>query len=192
MRLFVSIAAAALLATPAAAQRLDTRRIDLREAGDRTICSFEAYPQMMLVDPGEAGRDKAATWAGASAENADALMQMAWEPAKVSWRTPPFRGVAFTIPADPTLSRDTVASAGLIIDDGKPIPLAYNASGNKLFFVANRDTDNIGARIIGSDSVVLEVLDSAGTSLRRYSWNTTRLADAVETVSVVGWSCTTP
>jgi len=49
--------------------------------------------------------------------------------------------------------------------------------------------DNVGARIIGSDSVVSKSSISAGTALRRYSWDTRRLADAVETVSLAS-ECT--
>ena len=190
MRLPIAILALAALATPAAAQRLDTRRIDIRETADATTCGFNAYPQMTLNDATKSGRRKVAAWNGAPAENADARMKLAWEPAETNWRAPPFLGIGFTVPADAGLSRDSVMGASVIIDDGKPIPLLYNASGDRLVFAANKDTDNVGARIIGSDSVVLEILDSAGTALRRYSWDTHRLADAVETVSVVGWSCT--
>lgn len=192
MRLPIAIAAMLLLATPALAQRLDTRRVDIVETADAVTCGFNAYPEMRLNDASKSGRGKVAAWNGAPAENPDARMKLAWKPAASNWRTPPFLGVGFTVPTDAKLSRDSVAGASVIIDDGKPIPLLYNASGNRLVFAANRDTDNAGARIVGSDGVVLEILDSAGTALRRYSWNTRRLADAVETVSVVKWSCTTP
>ena len=187
----IAIAALALLATPAAAQRLDTRRIDIKESADATTCGFNAHPQMTLNDASKSGRRKVASWSGAPAEDADARMKLAWEPAS-NWRTPPFLGVGFTVPASAALSHGIVAGASVVIDDGKPIPLHYNASRDRLIFAANRDTDNIGARIIDSDSVVLEVFDSAGTSLKRYRWDTPRLNDAVETVSVVGWSCTSP
>lgn len=186
------VAALALLATPAAAQRLDTRRVDVKETADATICGFNAHPGMILNDASKSGRRKVASWTGAPAEDADARMKLAWEPAAGSWRTPPFLGVGFTVPASSALSQGIVAGASVFIDDGKPIPLQYNASRDKLVFAANRDIDNIGARIIASDSVVLEILDFAGTSLKRYRWNTHRLNDAVETVSVVGWSCTSP
>ncbi|MES2444108.1 MAG: hypothetical protein V4574_14870 [Pseudomonadota bacterium] len=192
MRLIVIAGALTLLATPAAAQRLDTRRIDVRETATSTMCGFNAYRDMTLVDGTKGGSGKLATWNGAPAEDANARMRLVWEPATGGWRTPPFLGVGFAIPSDAALSRDKVSGASVIIDGGRPIPLQYNASRDKLIFAVNRDTDNIGARVIGSDSVVLEILDSAGTSLRRYSWNTSRLGDAVETVAVVGWSCTTP
>jgi hypothetical protein len=192
MRLIVTAGALLLLATPAAAQRLNTTRIDVHENDTNATCGFQADRALTLMDGSKGGNGKVATWNGAPAEDASARMKLVWEPATEGWRTPPFLGVGFTIPASATLSRDTVAGASVIIDDGKPIPLLFNASGDKLVFAANRDTDNVGARIIGSDSVVLELLDSAGTALRRYNWNTYRLADAVETVSVVGWSCTSP
>ena len=192
MRLPIAVAALALLATPAAAQRLDTRRIEVRETSISTMCGFNAYPGMTLIDGTKAGSGKVANWSGGAAEDAHAQMQLIWEPAKRNWRTPPFLGVGFRVPTDSALSRDTVSNASLVIDDGKPIPLLYNASSDKLIFAANRDTDNVGARVIGSDGVVLEILDGEGKALRRFSWDTRRLADAVETVSVVGWSCTTP
>jgi hypothetical protein len=193
MRLpIVAIAAIALLAAPAGAQRLNTTRIDIHETATVTTCGFQSDRAMTLSDGTKGGGGKVAMWNGAPAEDANARMKLVWEPASESWRTPPFLGVGFTVPAGPKLSRDTVAGASVIIDDGKPIPLLYNASGDKLIFAANRDTDNVGARIIGSDSVVLEILDSAGTALRRYSWDTHRLDNSVETVSVVGWSCTSP
>jgi len=192
MRLPIAAGALLLLATPAAAQRLDTRRIEVHKVGASTMCSFNAHRGMMLMDASEGGGGKVASWTGAPAEDANARMRLAWEPSETGWRTPPFLAVGFTIPSAATLSRDTVAGASVIIDEGKPIPLVYNASGDKLVFAANRDTDNVGARIVGSDSVVLEILDAAGTALRRYSWDTRRLGDAVETVSVVGWSCTSP
>lgn len=192
MRLLIAAAVLTTLATPAAAQRLDTRRIDVRESATSTMCGFNAHPQMTLVDGTKGGNGKIATWNGAPAEEANARMRLVWEPATSGWRTPPILGVGFTIPVAAKLNTDTVGGASLIIDDGKPIPLQFNASRGKLIFAANQNTDNVGARIIGSDSVILEILDRPGTMLRRYTWNTRRLADAVETVSVVGWSCTTP
>jgi hypothetical protein len=191
VRLPIAIAALAVLATPAATQRLNTVRNNLHSSPHGTVCGFDAYPEMTLIDGAKAG-GKVASWNGAAAEDKDARMKLVWEPAASNWRTPPFLGVGFTIPASAALSQGSVGGASLIIDDGKPIPLLYNASGNKLIFAANRDTDNAGARVIGSDGVVLEILDPAGKSLRRYSWDTRRLADAVETVSVVRWSCTSP
>jgi len=192
MRLLIFAAALTALAVPATAQRLNTTRIDIHPLADGgTTCGFQAYDGLVLADSGKGG-GKVAMWAGAPAEDANARMKLAWEPAASNWRTPPFLGVGFTVPADAKLNSDTVVSATLIVDDAKPIPLRFNASRDKLIFGVDRDTDNVGARVIGSDNVVLELLDSAGTALVRYGWNTRRLADAVETVSVVGWSCTTP
>jgi len=192
MRLLLTAAALTLTATPAAAQRLDTRRIDVRETAASTMCGFNAYPQLTLADGSKGGSGKVATWNGAPDEDAEVRMRLIWEPARSGWRTPPFLAVGFTVPVGAGLRADTVGAASLIIDDGKPIPLQFNASRDKLIFAANRDTDNVGARVIGSDKIVLEVLDPVGTALRRYSWDTNRLADAVETVSVVGWSCSNP
>lgn len=191
MRLPIAVAVLTAFALPAAAQRLDTRRIDIRETADAVTCGFNTYPQMTLNDASRSG-SKVAAWTGAPAEDAGARMKLVWQPGETNWRTPPFLGVGFTVPTDAGLNRDSVTGASVIVDGGKPIPLRYNASANRLIFSANRDTDNVGARIIGSDAVVLEILDSAGKALRRYSWDTRRLADAVETVSVVHWSCTTP
>lgn len=192
MRFSIAVAALSLIALPAAAQRLNTTRTDIHPLADGgATCGFQAYAGLVLAEGGNGG-SKMAMWAASSVENASAQMKLAWEPATTNWRTPPFLGVGFTILTDSGLDRDTVASASLILDGGKPIPLLYNATGNKLIFAANRDTDNVGARVIASDVVTLEILDPAGKSLRRYSWNTHRLADAVETVSVVGWSCTSP
>jgi hypothetical protein len=190
MRLPIAIAALCLITLPAFAQRLDTRRVDIRETATSTMCGFNAYPMMSLVDGTKSGGGKVATWASGAIEDANAQMQLIWEPATSNWRTPPFLGVGFKVPAGASLSRDTVGGASLILDGGKPIPLLYNASADKLIFAANRDTDNVGARVIASDVATLEILDPAGKSLRRYGWATHRLADAVETVSVVGWSCT--
>lgn len=192
MRSSIAVAALSLIALPAAAQRLNTTRTDIHPLADGgTTCGFQAYAGLVLAEGGNGG-SKMAMWAGPSVENANAQMKLAWEPARTNWRTPPFMGVGFTIPTDSGLDRDIVASASMIIDDGKPIPLLYNASANRLVFGVTRDTDNVGARVIASDAVVVEILDAKGKSRRRYTWNTHRLADAVETVSVVGWSCTTP
>lgn len=192
MRLPIAVAVLTAFALPAAAQRLDTRRINVVETAELTSCGFNAYDRLVLTDVGKHDAGKFASWNGAPAEDAKVDLHLIWEPAETNWRTPPFLGVGFTVPTDAGLSRDSVAGASVIVDGGKPIPLLYNASANRLIFAANRDTDNVGARIIGSDEVVLEILDSAGKALRRYSWDTRRLADAVETVSVVHWSCTTP
>jgi len=190
MRLLIAVMV--LFATPVAAQRLDTRRIDILETANSTICSFNAYRQMTLIDGTKGGSGKVARWNGPPAEDASAAMELIWEPAAKGWRTPPFLGVGFRIPADATLSRDTVGAASLVIDGGKPIPLQFNASRDKLIFAVNRDTDNIGARVIGSDAIALEIRNAAGAALRRYTWNTTRLADAVETMAVANWSCANP
>jgi hypothetical protein len=192
MRFPVAVAALVLLATPAAAQRLNTTRVDVRDTAASTMCGFQAYPEMTLVDDTKTGNGKSAVWIGGASGDPHAEMRLIWGPAARNWRTPPFLAVGFVIATDARLNRDSASGASLVIDGGKPIPLLYNTSGDRLIFVANRDTDNVGARVIGSDDVVLEVLDFAGTSLRRYTWDTRRLGDAVETVSVVGWGCSTP
>ncbi|MES2444107.1 MAG: hypothetical protein V4574_14865 [Pseudomonadota bacterium] len=192
MRLPIAAAVAlALLATPAAAQRLNTTRIDVREGPSGTRCGFQAFPEMTLDDASARGF-KAATWRKAANEDAAAILQLVFGPAKDTWRAPSFILIAFAVPATAVPNPKAVASGRLSIDGRAPFTLAYEMLGNKLVFTHQQDVGAFGNTLIASRTATLEIRSSARKTLRRYSWNTETLAEAAETIEVASWSCTGP
>ncbi len=201
MRLILAVATFAALALPAHAQRVDTRQIDIRETAAGRTCSFNAYPDITLVDARK-GRDaNLATWRksaqGLPAGDTTARMELIFGPADIGerkWMTPPVLGLGFTIRADATLTRDAVAGARFSIDGGPPIALQYNASRTNLIFPVSPDADTIAYRMIefNRKTADLEILGANGATLRRYSFDISRLNAGVEVVSIVGWTCDDP
>lgn len=202
MRLILAATAAfTTLALPAHAQRVDTRQIDIRETASGRTCSFNAYRDLTLIDTRK-GRDaNIATWRrpaqGLPATDASARMELIFTPARIGayqWMTPPILGLGFTIRADAVLTRESVAGARLSIDGGPPIALQYSASRTNLIFAVNRDIDQVAHRMIefNRKTADLEILDANGATLRRYSFDISRLNASVEVVSIVGWTCDAP
>ena len=199
MRLILAAAFTAL-ALPAHAQRVDTRRIEIREMPSSTMCSFNAYRDLTLIDGAKGGHGKVATWRKApegSPLGERARLELVFEPAEAGegkWRRPPILGLAFHAYADDTLTRDAIGGARLSIDGESPVELQYNASRDKFTFAVALDTEEVAHRLIkfGRKTAEVEIYDRQGTTIRRYTIDIDRLIDAVEIVSIVGWSCTSP
>jgi hypothetical protein len=198
MRMIAAAGAIALLASPAAAQRLDTTRIDISHPPGSTLaarghlCSFEAYPEVRLIIASFSYQHSFAEWSSAPAEDPDARLQLLWTAASGDWRSPPFALVEFQMSDGGVVNADMIGGGELILDGHKAIPLHYFASHGGLFFRAMENIDSVGAQMVGSNLAALQIYDKAGAPLRRFNWDISRLANAVETVSVVGWSCTSP
>jgi hypothetical protein len=201
MRLLAAIAALTIAALPAHAQRVDTRQIDIRETASGRTCSFNAYPDITLIDTRKGRDGNIATWRksarGLPAKDTSARMELIFGPAGIGegkWMTPPVLGLGITIRADATLTRESVAGARLSIDGEAPIALQYNASRTNLIFAVNRDADTVAHRMIefNRKTADLEILDANGGTLRRYSFDISRLNAGVEVVSIVGWTCDAP
>ena len=121
MRLILAVATFAALALPAHAQRVDTRQIDIRETAAGRTCSFNAYPDITLVDARK-GRDaNLATWRksaqGLPAGDTTARMELIFGPADIGerkWMTPPVLGLGFTIRAAPYKAEGQFQTCGII------------------------------------------------------------------------------
>lgn len=186
------VLAALLFATPAAAQRLDTRRVKVVETEAGTTCDFNAYP-MTLIGGADGGKAAFAAWIqapdNARPEDRDRF-KFAFVPTD-DWRKPAVIGIAAEIYKDKVLTAGTIGSAWLRFD-GSPAIAAFSTSGDKLIFAMTRDLDGLGARLVTASTLQLDIMNPAGRIIRSYWWDVSRLGDGMETGSVVGWSCTTP
>lgn len=195
MRLILAAAALTALALPASAQRLDTRRVDIKTVGDRTTCGFNAYPGMTLVE----NKDLRTVILGLPAEGAQPdigpTMSLLFGQAQ-DWRRPAVMGILLGGRGSATLKADAIFSGRLRVDGGPAFALfATNGDGNGETFTMISDmaiNPAIYAMIDHSQRVDVDLLDARGKVLRSFNWDTRRVSDAVETVSVVGWSCTSP
>ncbi|MBX3564608.1 MAG: hypothetical protein KF730_08545 [Sphingomonas sp.] len=191
--------AALLIATPATAQRLDTRRVDVRDSADATTCTYKAYPALGLVDGSKAGKGKVAMWSAAPDDfngpktdlpDARDRLEFIFGPSD-DWRKPATIGIGATLYPDAQVARDEVGGATLRFD-GMPVTTSFNASGDKMIFAATRDLDGLGALLLDTREMSIDVENKAGHIVRSYYWDVHRLRDGAETVSVTKWSCTTP
>ncbi|MDF7775513.1 hypothetical protein P1X14_09665 [Sphingomonas sp. AOB5] len=194
MRFLVSIAVALIAATPAVAQRIDTRRIDIREMTSSTLCTFNAYRELTLVDASKEGRTSVARWKAPSeiGDPRPAHLEAIFTASKGRWSDAPFLGIAFIVDGDEALSKTSVSGARAVIDEEAPVDLLYHASGERMTFPVGGDPGGFGRQLIDGDTVRLEVLGKDGAVIRSYRWNVKRFDEVVEVVSIVGWSCTSP
>lgn len=191
MRLILAAAALTALALPAQAQRLDTRRINIESDKYHTKCGFSSYPELTLVTT---RNGNAASWVKAPegvAPDAGVILSLAFSPAKGGWQRPAILVLMLTGPMDSGVS--AVARGRLRVDGEPGVPMSFSSRPDKFMMMAgNNGNEAVYSMIDHSKRAEIDLLDSNGAVVRTYSWDTSRLADAVETVSVVGWSCTSP
>ncbi|NML05141.1 hypothetical protein [Sphingomonas sp. G-3-2-10] len=194
MRLMIAAGALLALASPALAQRVDTRRIDIREMGTNTICSFNAFRDLTLIDASKSGKASVGRWKGASDASASppAYLEAVFTASKDRWFDAPFIGVAFSIEADAALSTSSVSGARAVIDGDAPVDLLYHASGDKLSFPVPGDPSGFARRLIRAKTLRLDILGRDGNVAATRTWSIRRFGEAVEVVSIVGWKCDTP
>lgn len=192
MRLLIAAGALSLLATTATAQRLDTRRINLRDTGTNKICDYNAYP-ITLIDSGKA-ESAFATWRQPPQDakpGAQDRFEFVFGYAP-DWRKPASVGIGARIYADAEINTDTVGSARFLFD-GQPAAASYHASGSeKLIFAIGPNLDGWSKRLVDTDTLDLEIMNNDGRILRSYRWDVRRLGEGLETVAVTQWSCTSP
>jgi hypothetical protein len=186
------ILAAALIAAalPAQAQRLDTSRTIVERKGEWITCNFNAYPELQLVDNPYGG---IGSW-GKSPEGAapgDGIRMVLIFSRAENWRRPKGSMLVVAGRLDPELG--AVASGRLRIEGAAPAALRFASKDDEYLLMAdNSGIETVYALIDHAKRAEVDLLDADGTVLRSYGWDTSRLTDAVETVSVAGWSCTSP
>jgi len=190
MRMFIAAGALALLATPVVGQRVDTRRVDVRESGTGTTCGFRAYRELTLVDASRTGRGRVASWARPAIEDSGAILRLTFR-AGTNWRSPGMMEATFTIAPGVAPVGATGPGARISIDGETPIRLEHGVSGaGRVFAIKNPDElAAFGLRLIRGRRVELVLPGSGESGPRRYSWNVAEFGDAAEVLEIAGWSC---
>ena len=190
MRLILTAVALAALSLPAHAQRLNTTRVNIEVRGDTAVCGFAGYPGLTL---GHNRVQKIATWVQApegAAHGDHTRMTLNFMPTK-NWRRPQIMMLSVRGRSDASLG--SVTRGRLSIDGGAPVPMSFNGRDDAFLMIAGHNAEEaVYSMIDNSKLAEVDLLDENGAVVRSYSWDTSRLSDAVETVSVVGWSCTSP
>lgn len=186
---------ALLAATPAFAQRVDTRRIDIEQIDGTVSCRFNAYRDLRLVHESDGSR-AGATWERESVEHAGrrpARLSMMFERATTTWETPPIPILLLAVPEEDA-SGSPRPELRAVLDNGAPIPLdtSWTVDVDRVLYSIQLDREAFGHQLIQAHWLRLELVDARGTVVQRFHWDTSRLLDAVEVVSIVGWRCIRP
>lgn len=194
MRLTIAAAAAVALAQPAAAQRIDMRVIDVVESPDGFTCRSHALPELRIAhDWRGTGRSAGWTFRARESRPGDQLhMSVAFAPAEerafgVGVRV---SGFALRVAGLPR----PVASARLRVDGtDNPTPVRVDSDPADPAAVSlalvDRHREAFADRLMSASDVEIELVDAAGESLRRYSWEVRRLRQAPELLQLINWSC---
>jgi len=195
MRLILAAAIALTpLALPAQAQRLDTSRIDIKTKDGETSCGFNSYPGMTLTESETSKSVLLVLPAEGATADSGPYMTLMLQKGDRDWRHPMVLGIIVGGRGDAAFASGAVSAGRLSVDGSSGADLfATNREPPSFVLISDMTIDpTVYAMIDNSKRADLDLLDSKGGILRRYRWDTHRVSDAIETVSVVGWSCTTP
>lgn len=161
----------------------------MKTEGESTVCNFSSFPALTL---GHNRYQKIARWVQApeGAAGDRTRLGLSFMPGK-NWRRPTIMMFSVTGAVDASLG--PVARGSLRVEGDAPAPMSYSSRPEGFLMMAGHNgQDAVYALIDHGKHVEVDLLDANGAVLRTYRWDTSRLSDGVETVSVVGWSCTTP
>lgn len=183
MRLLLSVIALCAVALPAMAQRVDTRRYDLRDVDGITACKFNAVDGLMLTQFA-AGPGTNAIWHG---EADGAVLDIGYAPQDGSARI-----VGFDLAVmDPGPAQRT---ARLYLDDqATSFALEPGDTDHGFhFFLDQAQWGDIVQQMMTHSTARLEMLDASGKLLHSYSWDIFKLRRIPELLDLVHWGCRTP
>jgi hypothetical protein len=191
------VAIAVTAATPALAQRVDTRRIDI-QPGPRPhydSCNFTAVQNLRLEEYG--GGDAArASWtakaAGAAPHGATLLIGFAPVPGDPSSTEIEKAGAEIEAPDLPD-----DASAHLFVDgadSGLTLDVAPSYPRGRRFLAIARDGEraSVVERMIAGTTAEIVLTGPSGAVLGRYGFDVYQLRRIPELLELVLWSCTSP
>lgn len=193
MRLILAASFLALLATPAVAQRIDTRVDEVIETSDGFFCRSHAYPELRISHDWRGG-DRAAIWTGQARDSGatDTLhLSARFDPSDSA----PF-GVAASIPgfqldlnANPLVR--TPRAAYLRIDGvPDPTPLSVDGDRNSVTIaVVERLRTVLADRLMTASIVEIDITDGSVSPMRRVGWDVRKLRRIPELLQLINWSC---
>jgi hypothetical protein len=204
-----------LFAVPAAAQRVDTQRIDT--SGSGTSCTLRAAPDLHISHNGE--RAIHALWfQQATGSNASdgARLYVSFRPETAAPRTTPFgvtvntnfyidtpqlqwtksvrvevdgRDIGVAPVYDPPIEPDQDNEAQLVVLTPSVRPRLWIPS---TWTFPAKDYAAAARRIMRGKRLELILLDQDGKELDRFRWDTSSLRDIPAILDRIDWSCTGP
>lgn len=192
-----------MAATPALAQRLDTRRVDIetvtkgKEKG--TSCHFAAVPGLTLFK-GPGKKDIAsAVWRPASIEDPQATLRLPFRLGRNGGREFRFGNLALFYKPEGDSTPPSMDSATVVLD-GSPRPglnwLTMDDQETRTIAAVFMGTDDImnatGNAVMQSRSMTIELGSKAAGTRTSYSFDTSRLRDVAELLELVHWDCLSP
>lgn len=196
MRMLMAMAALSLLLPGAAeAQRIDTRRIDIRHLEDgATSCRFAALPALQLGY--SATRQNALL--GLPAQDSDRAnlsifyKPRAGQPFGVATLSP---SIDLAVPAGDPMpyimhGRLRIDGTGAVFAlEGKPTPTVAGSNG-ALYSFETTDPHALATTLAGGRTAQFELLADSGAVGATYRWDVAMLGGIPELLDAVQWSCT--
>jgi hypothetical protein len=184
------LAAALAVTNPAAAQRVDTTRIDITRTSDGgQTCRFRARPELRMTH-GPNGAHARAEWTK-PARSKDATLIVRLMPGTG-------RHGLWTV-VDPILLDSAGVSghptaARLMLDGTESKAMVRlapsHAIGPPLRVLADEeDREALAAEMMFTKVAELVLYDRAGKEIRRYAWDVDWLDSTVEIPAIAGWNC---
>lgn len=197
MRLAIATAVViAACVTPAAAQRVDTRRYLVGGPGTGQVsCRFTANKYFKL-EHAPNGTHSIAEWMAwaAGTEASQGLMLEVVLARRAGTDDAGVAAAGFEIPvARRAFSRPVVSTRILIdgLDSGIPTRLERRLRTLRVFPLEGR-AQVFGQRLMDAKTATLELLDGHRALVRSYTWDVDRFDDDVERVQLVHWNCSSP
>lgn len=191
MRLALALAGL-LAASPAFAQRIDTRVDDVAENADGYSCASHAYPGLHLIYDWR-GTDRSASWdfPARESEAGDLRMLTAFQPDLDK----PFGTATSVLGFQLTLTRASLAAnphAAHLRVDGKPDGTVFDLTGDRkslTLSIVERQRQDLAERLMDANIVEIDLIDASGAQLGRFSWDVRSLRRAPELLQLINWSC---
>lgn len=191
-------AALILAATPAVAQRLDTRMRDVRTEDDGVHCTGNANSALKLFHRRDGSSASAKLFQPPVKPDPklNVALGMGFNPREgTRYGSGPYLyGVRVIIKGQPA---PPVVNARLRLDgaDGgfRPTFLVSQTDRNTLFLsTPGPDLIPLGKRVLDARWIDLDLLDAKGKVLRSYRFDGERIRDAAETLSIIKFNCRGP
>lgn len=183
MRLLLTAGALLLLASPAFAQRVDTRRYDIADNEDSVRCRFRAIDTLGLLVPHGPEGGPIAQWF--SAKDDHALLSIDFVPGADKAAT--VLGLNLAVPQLPGLE-----TTRLYIDGKDSHAVLERDDSPLILFRAFDGSAALVAQMMTAREIRFDLIDARGKTLRGYRWDISKLRRVPELLELVQWSCNSP
>lgn len=196
MRLPIAAAVLAIIAFPAAAQRVDDRVDDVRITPDGFACRSHAMPELLILH-GPDGANRRGSVAYAAAEDDghnDLRLVIAFAPDAERRHKTGAAFAGFYLRTTGSSDKRPVTAAVLAID-GVPDAARLRLTSDRFYApsysitAAPEDRVPLAERLGAARTAELALLEAGGQAVRRFTWDIRRLDDAREMFLLTGPRC---